>query len=225
MKSFKTLLPICIVLLPLACSDLDTNMFQEQVSIEESDIPQSEEIDLLQAQQIARTHLVLDKNLYVLKMNFEEAANYGISREIFTRLLHEVEEVNDFINDLRTKGEHVILQNPQEVKNNSKRPIKTRSESNTDILASGSLEVRNIQTEIGISAPAGSKKIVFKGSSRCFLTAIQIDCNGSTNTITSGPWIGSCSFQIPMSPTLLKVRTFTLCSDGGSVQYFIYNHN
>ena len=115
-----------------------------------------------------------------------------------------------------------MMMDPQKIDIPSKRAVKTRSEDDRNELVRGILGVNNYQTKTTISAPQGAREIVFTGTTPCLISTISITCNGSTSSITSGPWGGSCSFPISYSPCTLEVTTYTLCSGGGSLGYVIY---
>ena len=185
-------------------------------------VSQHVEIGISEARRIARTYLVLEEERYVLNLEIDEAERKGISKELYTQLLLEVEESNFFLQELINEGVKITLVDPQEVIGNSDIVVKTRTEGENNILKQGMISVKDYQTKTSISAPRGAKKIVFSGTTPCFLVAISITCNGSVGTITSGPWGGSCSFQISYSPCVLNITTHTLCSGGGSLGYIIY---
>lgn len=191
---------------------------------ETEDILQKSNMGILEARKIARTYLVLEGERYVLNLGIDDAEKKGISRNLYTQLLQEVEESNLFLQELMNEGRKVSLLDPQEDDDNLDVMIKTRNEVVDNVLVRGSLRVSNYQTTTSINAPRGSKRIVFTGTTPCFFVAISIICNGSAGTITNGPWGGSCTFPIPLSPTVLTVTTHTLCSDGGSLSYAIYNN-
>lgn len=202
---------VCIFALCLcACNSETENVIQET------------EIGILEARNIARTYLTIEDGEYFLDLSIDDAKEKGISRHIYTQLVQEVEESNLFLKELMDRGKKITLINPQEIEGNSNLTVKTRSEKDDNILQQGMMSVKNYQTSISISAPRGAKEIKFTGTTPCLLAAISVTCNGSTKTITSGPWGGSCSFEISYSPCVLKVTTYTLCSGGGSLGYIIY---
>lgn len=180
----------------------------------------TEELSLSEAQNLARNHLSIEGEKYVLNLTREEANKMGISTDVYTQFVHEVYEINDFLEDFRMKG-HDVKMSLNDTLNLSKiemKRIKSRSESTQ---TEGMIILNsNIQKEFSIDIPSGYTKITFTATTTCFIASIVLIHEDTTKAIIGGSG-GSTTFDIPMSPYVFNVKINTVCSSGATITYKI----
>ena len=217
MKTKKcSILLLAFCLFAMSCDKESDSDFTYQQSLES------------QANLKALPYLKLSGEEYLLDLSMSEAFDIGISGDQYTRILNEIQTVNNRIQELRSQNVNVNLVNPEQELEMCPPMLSTRSEIGGDPVTN----ITNIETT---GQEKGTKNAFIPQAAHCIkvsffcgglidLAEYEVTVNGRTSYGNGTAVMGYIVKADDLTPAATNVTgTFgfrTACSNGGRCSFY-----